>query len=284
MTSLGTRVEVAVGEISGEDMGRFDPFRLEGKNAVVTGGAMGIGLGIATELVEAGANVLIVDVDGDAARGAAMHLEGQGTKVAFMEVDLTREGAGEKAVARCVEELGSIDVLVNNAGIYPQMPMLEMTPEVFDRVYTLNLKSLAFTCKAAATRMIEQGSGGAIVNIGSIDSFHPSMVGLAAYDASKGGVLMFTKSLALELAQYGIRVNMVAPGGITTPGVSKPFEGSGMSDEQMQSVIATFTSLIPMRRFGEPSEIGTATVFLASPAASYITGASLVVDGGRLLG
>ena len=265
-------------------MRQVDPFRVEGKNAIVTGGAMGIGLGIATSLVDAGANVLIVDLDGDAARTAANGLEGRGTKVAWMEIDLTRDHAGEEVVSRCVEEFGSIDVLVNNAGIYPQMPMLEMTPEVFDRVYTLNLKALAFACQAAAKAMVDTGDGGAIVNIGSIDSFHPSMVGLAAYDASKGGVLMFTKNLALELAPHGIRVNMIAPGGITTPGVSKPLQGSGMTPEQMEQMIATFTALIPLQRFGEPQEIGTAAVFLASPAASYITGTSLVVDGGRLLG
>ncbi|HZK51336.1 MAG TPA: SDR family oxidoreductase [Actinomycetota bacterium] len=260
------------------------PFRMEGKNAVVTGGAMGIGLGIATALVDAGANVLIVDVDGDAAREAASGLEGYGTNVSFMEIDLTEAGAGQEVVARCVGELGSIDLLVNNAGIYPQVPMLEMTPEVFDRVYSLNLKSLAFTSKAAAAAMIADGNGGSIVNIGSIDSFHPSMVGLAAYDASKGGVMMFTKNFALELAPHGIRVNMVAPGGITTPGVSKPLQGSGMSPEQLEEMLATFTALIPMKRFGEPEEIGTTVVFLASEAASYITGTSVVVDGGRLLG
>lgn len=132
--------------------------------------------------------------------------------------------------------------------------------------------------------MIELGIKGAIVNIGSIDSFHPSMVGLAAYDASKGGVLMFTKNLALELAPHGIRVNMVAPGGITTPGTSKPLEGSGSTPEQMEAMMARFTEMIPLKRFGEPEEIGAAAVFLASDASSYITGTSLIVDGGRLLG
>jgi 2-deoxy-D-gluconate 3-dehydrogenase len=260
------------------------PFRLDGRNAVVTGGAMGIGFGIATALVDAGANVVIADLDGDAARDAASKLEGRGTKLVAMQIDMTEEDAGSKIVSRCVEELGSLDILVNNAGIYPQVPVLEMNPEVFDRVYTLNLKSVAFTCKAAAVRMIEQGSGGAIVNIGSIDSFHPSMVGLAAYDASKGGVWMFTRNFALEVAPQGIRVNMIAPGGIATPGTSKPFATSGMPQEEFEAMMAAFTALIPMKRFGEPEEIGTAAVFLASDAASYVTGSALVVDGGRLLG
>lgn len=259
-------------------------FGLEGRNAVITGGAMGIGYGISESFVDAGANVLIVDVDHEALAVAVSQLEGRGTKVAAMEIDLTSDGAGEAVVRRCTEEFGSVDVLVNNAGIYPQVEMLEMSEEVFDRVYRLNLKALAFLSQAAARHMIEQGSKGAIVNIGSIDSFHPSMVGLAAYDASKGGVLMFTKSLALELASKGIRVNMIAPGGIVTPGTSKPLQGSGMSSEEMEAMIARFTELIPMKRFGQPAEIGAAAVFLASDAASYITGTSLVVDGGRLLG
>lgn len=259
-------------------------FRLDGKNAVVTGGAMGIGLGIASSLVDAGANVLIVDIDSEALRSATTELEGRGSKIAWLETDITEEAAPDEIVSRCIEEFGSIDVLINNAGIYPQVPMLEMTPETFDRVYKLNLRALAFLGKVAARRMIEQGTKGAIVNIGSIDSFHPSMIGLAAYDASKGGVLMFTKNFALEVAPHGIRVNMIAPGGIVTPGASKPLAGRGMTQEQMEEMVVRFTELIPMKRFGQPAEIGAAAVFLASEAASYITGTSLIVDGGRLLG
>ena len=265
-------------------MNATDPFRLDGKNAIVTGGAMGIGLGISEMCVRAGANVLIVDIDHAALGDAARHLEGHGVKVSTLQLDLTNEDAPSAIVSRAMEEFGAIHVLVNNAGIYPQVPMLEMTPELFDRVYQLNLKALAFVSQAVAKRMVEQGEGGAIVNIGSIDSFHPSMVGLAAYDSSKGGVLMFTKNLALELAPHGIRVNMIAPGGITTPGTQKPLAGSGLSQEQLDTMIARFTALIPLKRFGDPDEIGTATVFLASDAASYITGTSLIVDGGRLLG
>ncbi|MPZ69392.1 MAG: glucose 1-dehydrogenase [Actinobacteria bacterium] len=259
-------------------------FRLDEKNAVVTGGAMGIGLGIATSFVEAGANVLIVDIDGDAARTAAAELEGRGTKVAWMQTDLTDEGSPEEVVGRCVEEFGSIDILVNNAGIYPQVPMLEITPETFDRVYQLNVKALAFASRAAAARMIEVGTGGSIINIGSIDSYHPSMVGLTAYDTSKGGVLMFTKGLALEVAPHGVRVNIIAPGGITTPGTSKPLAESKMSPEETEAMMAKFTEMVPMKRFGRPEEIGSAAVFLASEAASYVTGTTLIVDGGRLLG
>ena len=258
-------------------------FRLDGRNVVITGGAMGIGFGIGECIVEAGANVLLVDVDSDALASAQGLLEGQGAKVSSLALDLVEPDAGDRIVARCVKEFGSLDVLVNNAGIYPQVPMLDMSEEDFDRVYRLNVKALAFVSKAAAKQMIEQGGGGAIVNIGSIDSFHPSMVGLAAYDTSKGGVLMFTKNLALELAPHGIRVNMIAPGGIATPGVAS-MSSAQLSEAEMQEMIARFTAQIPMGRFGEPREIGSAAVFLASDAASYVTGASLIVDGGRLLG
>ena len=257
-------------------------FDLKGKNAVVTGAAMGIGHGIAARFVEAGANVVLADLDEEEAILAVKKLDGPGRAVA-MGVDVTVDGAGEAMVKRCVEEFGSIDILVNNAGIYPMTPMLQMTPEVFDRVYEVNLRGLAFASKAAAARMIEQGRGGAIVNIASIDAFHPSMVGLAAYDASKGGVVMFTKNLALELGPQAIRVNGIAPGGITTEGTSKPLAQSGMTEEQMKAMIAEFTAKIPLGRMGIPDDIAWVAQFLASDAAGYMTGETVIVDGGRLL-
>ena len=259
------------------------PFDLAGKSAVVTGGAMGIGLGIAESFVEAGANVLIADVDEGAARTAAERL-GQGSgKAAWMAADVTADGDGQRMVDECVAQFGSLDIFVNNAGIYPMVPALEMTPEIFDRVYRVNLRGLVFCSKAAASRMIEQGRGGRIINIGSIDSFHPSAVGLAAYDSSKGAVLMFTKNFALELAPHGILVNMIAPGGIETPGASKPLQESQMAADQMEAIRQQFVQQIPLGRFGTPRDIGNTAVFFASPASDYVTGSALVVDGGRLL-
>lgn len=259
-------------------------FDLSGKGSIVTGGASGIGLGIATCLVDAGANVLVVDIDGAAAHTAANDLAGRGTKVAWMQLDVSEDDAGECMVKRCVDEFGSIDILVNNAGIYPSVPMLEITPEQFDRVYELNVRALAFASKAAASRMIVQGRGGRIINIGSVDSFHPSMVGLAAYDTSKGGVLMFTRNFAIEVAPHNILVNMIAPGGIDTPGASRPLEGSGMTEKEVQEMHQRFIDTkIPLKRFGVPDDIGKVAVFLASSASDYMTGASVVVDGGMLL-
>lgn len=259
------------------------PFDLTGKNAVVTGGAMGIGLGIAESFVEAGANVLIADLDGDAARAAAEKLVQGPGKAAWIGADVSADRAGQAMVDECVRQFGSLDIFVNNAGIYPMVPALEMTPEMFDRVYRVNLKGLVFCSKAAASRMIEQGAGGRIVNIGSIDSFHPSAVGLAAYDSSKGAVLMFTKNLALELAPHRILVNMIAPGGIETPGATRPLQAGQMAPDQMEAMRKMFMQQIPLGRFGTPREIGNAAVFFASPASDYVTGTALVVDGGRLL-
>lgn len=261
----------------------WGPFSITGKSAIVTGGAMGIGHGIVDRFVEGGANIVIADIDGDAALRAAHKLTGAPGRVAAVQSDVSEEGAGDALVERCVEAFGSVDVIVNNAGIYPQVPMLEMPTEVFDRVYRINLRGLAFLSAAAAKRMITQGSGGRIINISSIDAFRPSMVGLAAYDASKGGVMMFTKNLALGSAQHAILVDAIAPGGIQTEGASKPLAGSGMTSEEMEAMINTFTERIPLRRMGLPDDIATVAVFLASAAANHITGTTIVVDGGALL-
>ncbi len=264
-------------------MPNWGPFDLSGKNAIVTGGAMGIGFGIVKRFVEAGANVVVADLDATAAEAAVSRLADQPGKAIAVAADVADLNAGQVLVDRCVATFGSLDVLVNNAGIYPQAPMLEMSADLFDKVYRINLRGLAFCSQAAAKRMIAQGTGGKIVNIASIDAIHPSMVGLAAYDASKGGVLMFTKNFALEVAPHGIQVNAIAPGGITTEGASRPLAGLGLTAEQLQHMTAEFAKLIPLGRMGVPDDIAKVAVFLASSAADYMTGELIVVDGGRLL-
>jgi 2-deoxy-D-gluconate 3-dehydrogenase len=263
-------------------------FSIEGLNTVVTGAAMGIGFAIAQRFVDAGANALLVDVDEGALRSACDKLSKPGTpgigKVASLAIDLGSDGAGESLVRRCVEKFGSIDLLVNNAGIYPQVPILKMTPEVFDRVIRVNLRGLVMASRAAGLELVKQGRGGGIINVASVDSLHPSMVGLGAYDASKGGVLSFTKSLALELAPSKVRVNAILPGGIATEGATKPLANSGLTAAQMAEFSATFIrTKVPMGRMGEPGEIASVAQFLASPAAAYMTGSAVTVDGGMLL-
>ena len=262
-------------------MADWGPFSLDGTNAIVTGGARGIGRGIAARFLEAGASVLIADIDGEGAERAAGELAGEG-RVAAMRLDVTEDGAGEELAARAAAELGPIGVLVNNAGVYPQAPMLEMPRELFDRIYEVNSRGLAYCSQAVGRRMAERGGGGAIINLASVDGFRPTFVGLAAYNMSKGGVVMFTKALALELAPHGIRVNAIAPGGITTEGTAAMRES--MTDADRERLAAGPRCAIPLGRRGGPDDIAKVAVFLASPAAGYVTGETIVVDGGFLLG
>lgn len=238
---------------------------------------MGIGFGIARRFVEAGVNVLLTDIDQQALESAVSRLSQGPGKVAAIQIDISQDDAGDRMVEKCVSEFGTLDILVNNADIFPTVPMLEMEPALFDKLIAVNLKGLAFASKAAASQMIKQDRGGKIINIASIDSIHPSMVGLAAYDASKGGVLMFTKNFAFEVAPYNILVNAIDPGAITTEGTSGP------TQEGRTQVMNEFIKMIPLGRAGEPDDIAKVAVFLASSAADYITGEMIVVDGGRLL-
>jgi 2-dehydro-3-deoxy-D-gluconate 5-dehydrogenase len=247
---------------------------LSGRAAIVTGGAMGIGLGIARRLHEAGASVVLADLDAGAGEEAAEALLAQRPDSALaVGCDVSDPESVESAVAATVDAFGGVDVLVNNAGIFPMLPLGELDLETFHRVLDVNLTGLFLFTKAVSARMIDQGRGGRIVNITSIDALHPSMVGLAHYDASKHGAWGFTKNVALELAPHGISVNAIAPGAISTPGV-------GDVDD---AALEGFAAMIPMRRMGDPDEIGRAALFLASEMSSYVTGAQIVVDGGRLL-
>lgn len=254
---------------------------LKGKRAIVTGGAMGIGLGIARRLAEAGAAVLIADLDGEAAERAARQLRDEGLTVESAATDVADVASVQDAVAAAVSRFGGVDILVNNAGIYPSLPLAELEPEAFDRVVAVNLRGAFLCTKYVAEQMKRQGSGGRIVNVTSIEAVHPSMVGLATYDATKHGMWGFTKSVALELAGAGIQVNAVAPGGIDTPGVQQM--NAGGSDVDAQARAQQFLSRIPMGRMGTPDDIATVALFLTSDMAAYMTGSQVVVDGGALL-
>jgi 2-deoxy-D-gluconate 3-dehydrogenase len=251
---------------------------LSGKAAVVTGGAKGIGRGIGRRLAEAGAAVLVADVDEAGAEQAADALREAGGRASAIAVDVLDEEQVRAMVAACRERFGSIDILVNNAGIYPPSPVHDMPPALFDQVIAVNLRGLFLCTKHAAQAMIDQGRGGRIVNVTSIDALHPSMVGLAHYDASKHGAWGFTKNSALEYAPHGIWVNAIAPGGVATPGVAAMQGGRASAAD-----VEAFMSRIPMRRMGEPDDIGKIALVLASDLASYMTGSQVVVDGGALL-
>lgn len=255
--------------------------QLEGKSAVVTGGAKGIGFAIAYRLAEAGANVLIADLDGQTARKSAEELKNKGFSAEAIETDVSSETDVESMIKQCVDSFGSIDILVNNAGIYPNKPISEMGKEEFEKVLGVNLESVFLTTKHASEVMKKAGKGGRIINVTSVDALHPSMVGLAHYDASKHGMWGFTKNSALELAPHNIWVNAIAPGGIATPGVAAMSQGA--SAEQMKAATKVFLAKIPMGRMGESDEIGKVALFLASDMSSYMTGSQVVVDGGVLL-
>ena len=247
---------------------------LTGRSAIVTGGAMGIGLGIARRLHEAGASVLVADLDLAASEHATEALCAVRADSALtVRCDVSDPESVEGMVHAAVESFGGVDILVNNAGIFPMLPLEDLDVETFRRVIDVNLTGLFLCTKAVSARMIAQRRGGRIVNVTSIDALHPSMVGLAHYDASKHGAWGFTKNIALELAPHNIAVNAIAPGGIRTP-------GTGDMDE---AALAGFEAMIPMRRMGDPDDIGRAALFLACELSSYVTGAQIVVDGGRLL-
>jgi 2-deoxy-D-gluconate 3-dehydrogenase len=256
---------------------------LNGQVAIVTGGAMGIGKGIVDRLHEAGANMVIADVDDVASKTAADALNAKRPNSALaVHVDVSSVDDVNKMVQAAVSGFGHIDIFVNNAGIYPSKPLHDMADEDFKKVLDVNLHGAFLCTKYASEQMINQGHGGKIINITSIDALHPSMVGLAHYDASKHGLWGFTKNVALELAQHKIWVNAIAPGGIATPGVTK-MQGPAQPGVDMKASMDVFMAKIPMRRMGEPDEIGKVVLFLASDMASYMTGSQIVVDGGALL-
>jgi len=252
---------------------------LKNKTAIVTGGAMGIGFGIAYRLAEAGASVVVADLNEEIGKTAVKELSDNGWKATFIKTDVADEKNVKRAIDFAVKTYGGIDILVNNAGIYPIIPVMQMKSGDFEKILDVNLKSIFFFTKMAAEVMIKQGSGGKIINITSIDALHPSSVGLAVYDASKHGLWGFTKNTALELAPYNIQVNAIAPGGIATPGTGadKP------ATSEMKTILKKFLEKIPMKRMGDPDDIGKVALFLASDLASYMTGSQIVVDGGVLL-
>ena len=253
---------------------------LTGKVAIVTGGANGIGRGVSRRLAEAGASVIVADLDADGSVELSSDLTRHGYEAHPYAADIAQEDQVEALFCYVGDKLGGVDILVNNAGIFPAAPLRELTPAVFDRVLAVNLRGLFLCTKHAAEAMIEQGRGGRIVNVTSIDALHPSMVGLAHYDASKHGAWGFTKNIALELAPHGITVNAVAPGGIETPGVVAM---TGVGSGDIASALESFEQAIPLGRMGVPDDIAKVVLFLVSGLADYMTGAQVVVDGGRLL-
>ncbi len=257
-------------------------FDLSGKVALVTGGALGIGEGIARRLAEAGAAVMISDINLEAVQEAVKKIREAGGTAEAVRSDVSRLEDVQKATDATVEKFGKLDILVNNAGIFPSKPVLDVSPELWQKVISTNLSGAFFQAQAAARKMVASGQGGKIINIASIDALHPSG-NLVHYDASKGGVAMLTRSMALELAKHHITVNAIAPGGVQTPGASMTMDVGSLSSTQVEIMVRDFMARIPLGRMGVPDDIAKPVLFLASSAADYITGELIVVDGGFLL-
>jgi NAD(P)-dependent dehydrogenase (short-subunit alcohol dehydrogenase family) len=243
----------------------------QNKTAVVTGAAKGIGYGIALALAKGGANVVLGDLDKVANENSAQEIEKiTGSKCVAVECDVSKKESVDALIAAAIEKFGALDILVNNAGIFPFKPFLELTETNWDKVFDINLKSV-FLCSQAAAKVMKDGSK--IVSISSIASL-VGFEGLTHYCASKGGINGMTRALALELAPKKINVNAIAPGLIGTPGVD-----AGLNDEAKKQMM----TMIPWKRMGLPEDIANAVVYLASPAADYVTGQVIVVDGGWTL-
>jgi NAD(P)-dependent dehydrogenase (short-subunit alcohol dehydrogenase family) len=241
-----------------------------GRVVLVTGAGSGIGHGIAARFAAAGAAIAVhYHTSAAGAEALAQQVAERGGRAVAVQADLTDAASVAGLVARVVAALGRLDVLVNNAGIYPLHGLLDMTPEQWDAVVDANLRSVFLCTQAAAKQMITQGEGGAIVNITSIEAENPAPMH-SHYNAAKGGVLMHTRAAAGELGPHGIRVNAVAPGLIWRDGIEQ-----GWPDG-----VARYRRAAPLGRLGMPEDVADACLFLASPGARWITGASLTVDGG----
>lgn len=247
--------------------------RLVDRVAIITGAAMGIGWGITEVLLREGAKVVMVDVDDEAGRDAALAFKQHGRDVEFVHCDVTQEEQIIGAVHAAVELYATIDILVNNAGIGVYKNALEASSEDFDRAIATNLRGTFLFSKYCIPVMLEHG-GGVIINISSVHSF-AAVNGVAPYGASKGGVTQLTRNLAIDHGP-AIRVNSVAPGWILSPNVQRIFDE--YPDPAAQRRLVEDRQV--MKRLGLPLDVGNAVAFLASDEASYITGTQLYVDGG----
>jgi 3-oxoacyl-[acyl-carrier protein] reductase len=245
---------------------------LGGRVAVVTGGAAGVGFGIAEVLAQEEARVVVVDLDGAAAERAAETLRGSGHDAAGVQANVADRAAMDEMAAQAVARYGRIDIVVANAGIYPSVSIERMTDADFDRVMDINVKGALHAIQACLPALREAGNG-RIVLTSSITGPIVGAPNLAHYAASKSAILGLMRSAALELADDGITVNAVQPGNVRTPGI----EAFG------EAFIQNMVLSIPLKRLAEPAEVGWAVRFLASQEAAYITGQTIVVDGGQVL-
>ncbi len=257
-------------------MGILDRFSLTGKTALVTGAGRGLGQGMALALAEAGADIAIAELDLPAAEETAKMVQARGRKALPFKADVTDLPGVETMFKQVVDEWGKLDILVNNAGYAQPVSALEMSVQDWERMLAVDLKGVFICCKTVASYMIQQG-GGKIVNIASMSSLHVNRdADYCHYNAAKAGVVMLTKSLAVEWARFKIYVNAISPGYCRTPG------NAVRSDNPAIRAIRVDQGVI--KRYGQAYEdLGGAVVYLASEASNFTTGCNLVVDGGYSL-
>jgi NAD(P)-dependent dehydrogenase (short-subunit alcohol dehydrogenase family) len=246
---------------------------LSGKVAIVTGGSGGLGFAFATALAGAGAKVLISDIKGAAAEAAAAKLRSLGSDASALETDVSNEASVEAMVARTVQRFGGLDILVNNAGVYATLqrkPFYEISVEDWDRVMAVNLRGVFLSAKAAARHLIAAGRGGRIINIASATVFSGSPLWMH-YVASKGGVIGMTRVMARELGDHNITANAIAPGFTLT-------EASRAAIEDAETYGVARGAI---KRASQPQDIVGACLWLASPLSDFVTGQTIVVDGGK---
>jgi len=253
---------------------------LKGKVAIVTGGKQGMGKAHALTLANAGAKVVVADLDLAGCQLVVDEIKKMRGEALAVKCDMSKKNEIDALISQTVQKFGRLDILVNNAGIFPFKPFLQMQEADFAKVIDINLKGYFFAAQAAAKEMQknqpnEKGLRGSIVNIASVAALM-GFSGLSHYCASKGGVVAMSKAIALELAPLGIRINNIDPGAIDTPGASN----TSMTEQQKEQMLAP----IPLHREGSAQEIANAVLFLASDESSYMTGTSIVVDGGWVAG
>jgi 2-hydroxycyclohexanecarboxyl-CoA dehydrogenase len=248
--------------------------KLRGKTALVTGGGRGIGRAIALGLAQEGAQVAVLDILADNAAAVAGEIEATGVKALALPADLTKRAQVDRAVADTLAQFGQIDILVNNAGWDRMEMFLDSEEETWDKIIAINFKGMLYVCKAALPSMVARGQG-KVISIAS-DAGRAGSTGEAVYAGTKGAIIAFSKTLAREMARHKITVNVVCPGLTETPLLQSIREQSPKTEKVIEAV----TRAIPLGRVGQPEDIAGAVVYLASPAADFVTGQTLSVSGG----
>lgn len=248
--------------------------KLRGKTALVTGGGRGIGRAIALGLAQEGAQVAVLDILADNAAAVAREIEATGVKALALPADLTKRAQVDRAIADTLAQFGQIDILVNNAGWDRMEMFLDSEEETWDKIIAINFKGMLYVCKAALPSMVARGQG-KVISIAS-DAGRAGSTGEAVYAGTKGAIIAFSKTLAREMARHKITVNVVCPGLTETP----LLQGIREQSPKTEKVIEAVTRAIPLGRVGQPEDIAGAVVYLASPAADFVTGQTLSVSGG----